>query len=442
MNSSIMPLDNPILYIKQLYAHYRSIIAPGKDEILLHLNAIEESLVANLLTISSELRYVTNRLDLLNLILNNKTVVIINHGNNLLVIDEFTVHESWLKKYQGSVSYGGSKLLDFAELRNGRQLRTKLDTKVKICHDAILGFLKLATKTDLKSSILTTTVSQIITNFITFYISDGICEDAFDDMNLSILRIKFGKYASCNNIPKCPYIQLINVNIQKDSNFDETLILELRDSTIYGIINSVKLQKLSIINSQLVLDSVWGWMPNLTELCLDRCSHVPINKATFRGLSSLKVLVIRTNNLLTIEDYAFSSLPNLVYLEISDTHLYLITSLSLTGMSNLETLILINNGIRNVSDEAFRDLCKLKILDLSYNQITGIYAKSSISLVRRKERDMFSSMLNPLLSLVEFRMIDSYVDIGLFAHNKKLKIVRVKNLLDLSSGESIIVEKY
>lgn len=94
-----------------------------------------------------------------------------------------------------------------------------------------------------------------------------------------------------------------------------------------------------------------------------------IDENLFKGLSSLKELILEANQIEEIHPNAFQDLTNLETLYLSRNKLTRIDENIFKGLSNLYLLIVNNNEINEIDEFAFSDLSNLGRLDLSHNMI-------------------------------------------------------------------------
>ncbi|XP_050323875.1 leucine-rich repeats and immunoglobulin-like domains protein 3 [Bactrocera neohumeralis] len=150
------------------------------------------------------------------------------------------------------------------------------------------------------------------------------------------------------------------LNSNEISSIDEDAFQHLGD-----------LLDLELNNNRLVSlpAGVFRTLQKLRKLSLNN-NHLEINWSTFRGLSSLQKLFLKSNNIRTLQDGVFYVMHAIETIELDHNG---ITSLSRQGLYNLTKLhhlSLSNNSISRIESDTWEFTQSLISLDLSHNNIS------------------------------------------------------------------------
>ncbi|XP_036230895.2 leucine-rich repeats and immunoglobulin-like domains protein 3 [Bactrocera oleae] len=150
------------------------------------------------------------------------------------------------------------------------------------------------------------------------------------------------------------------LNSNEISSIDEDAFQQLGD-----------LLDLELNNNRLVTlpAGVFRTLQKLRKLSLNN-NHLEINWSTFRGLSSLQKLFLKSNNIRTLQDGVFYVMHAIETIELDHNG---ITSLSRQGLYNLTKLhhlSLSNNSISRIESDTWEFTQSLISLDLSHNNIS------------------------------------------------------------------------
>lgn len=97
-----------------------------------------------------------------------------------------------------------------------------------------------------------------------------------------------------------------------------------------------------------------------------------VHSTSFRGLWSLKILLISNNSIENLQPQCLSSLEFLERLDLSHNHLEILPSDFSQGLFLLQELRLDHNLLRILAASSLDDLEDLRKLDLSHNQIISL----------------------------------------------------------------------
>lgn len=97
-----------------------------------------------------------------------------------------------------------------------------------------------------------------------------------------------------------------------------------------------------------------------------------INVNTFRGLSQIQVVSLRSNQLTILRNHFFEHLTHLDILYLEENDIFRIEDKTFSSLTSLHTLGLSKNKIALLSSSVFRGLWNLTHLNLMHNQIVGI----------------------------------------------------------------------
>ncbi|XP_054088888.1 leucine-rich repeats and immunoglobulin-like domains protein 3 [Zeugodacus cucurbitae] len=150
------------------------------------------------------------------------------------------------------------------------------------------------------------------------------------------------------------------LNSNEISSIDENAFQQLGD-----------LLDLELNNNHLVSlpGGVFRTLQKLRKLSLNN-NHLEINWSTFRGLSALQKLFLKSNNIRTLQDGVFYVMHAIETIELDHNG---ITSLSRHGLYNLTKLhhlSLSNNSISRIESDTWEFTQSLISLDLSHNNIS------------------------------------------------------------------------
>ena len=158
------------------------------------------------------------------------------------------------------------------------------------------------------------------------------------------------------------------------------------------IISLPFLEILSICNNTNITNWTIERLPNIKKLTLKGCTRIndlsSLNKleyldisknktiTSFRGLSSLKTLILRSNNV--IDDDDVRGLTNLQHLNLNENKK--ITDNGISELWNLVRLNLCHNTI--ITDEAIRAIPNLRYLNLKLNSMISDYGICELTMLR------------------------------------------------------------
>lgn len=114
---------------------------------------------------------------------------------------------------------------------------------------------------------------------------------------------------------------------------------------------------------------------NSSSLQLLDLSHnqiITIGNNSFEALESLKVLNLSTNSIVDLEENTFQGLISLKSLDISRNKLKSIRNQVFTTLTSLQYLNISNNEIETLNEITFNDLVSLQQLDLSWNKLSRV----------------------------------------------------------------------
>ncbi len=169
---------------------------------------------------------------------------------------------------------------------------------------------------------------------------------------------------------KMPLVRTVREN--KELNLADMKINNLQG--LENITNIGIVQRLILKNNQLttIQPDTFAVLPNLQTLRLENNQLTTIKLDTFAGLPKLRWLDLRKNQLKDIQPKAFADLTNLDRLVISNNQLTTIQSDTFAGLTKLGWLYLNSNQLKDIQPKAFADLTNLHRLFLGNNQLKDI----------------------------------------------------------------------
>lgn len=270
------------------------------------------------------------------------------------------------------------------------------------------------------------------------------------------------------------FILFIILGLIKDSlsvcQYDKDLthmsckIRTLERSIDFGIAQQ-KLEVLTRFNitcSEVLLfesnisEEIFAKFTNLQELYIENCKFLFLPKNSFKGLSGLKRLSIRTynnvwgaNKSLNISQDTFKDLQDLQHLNLAYNNINLIQHSALCPLKNLQSLNLTHNRIKSL-DLDLTSTCtsETSILDLSYNLITTLGDLSQISKLKRLQHlylqhnnitDLSTDSLIGLTSLrilnLSYNKLESLPNL-LFSNSREIREIHLQHnlLFELPKG--------
>ncbi|XP_030848308.1 leucine-rich repeat-containing protein 4 isoform X1 [Strongylocentrotus purpuratus] len=123
---------------------------------------------------------------------------------------------------------------------------------------------------------------------------------------------------------------------------------------------------------QHVEDNAFTAFTSLRTLVLGSNNLRKIRKAAFTGLRQLQYLNFRDNKISSIENDTFTDMTNLFFLELNENSFVHLQPGVFSGLINLRDLALIDNKIRGVKVGVFDGLQNLQFLHLQSNNISWI----------------------------------------------------------------------
>ncbi|KAJ8926609.1 hypothetical protein NQ314_021006 [Rhamnusium bicolor] len=114
-----------------------------------------------------------------------------------------------------------------------------------------------------------------------------------------------------------------------------------------------------------------------------------LRKFAFIKFPLLKYLILRNNNIETLDSMCFNSIKNLLQLDLSTNNIKILTNNLFSELENLDILSLHKNQIFHVQPEAFAGLLHLKYLYLNNNYL------------KRLEENMFRHLISLKILYIE-----------------------------------------
>ncbi|CAL9699418.1 unnamed protein product [Knipowitschia caucasica] len=172
------------------------------------------------------------------------------------------------------------------------------------------------------------------------------------------------------------------------------------------------------------LSSVPSAVPHGTWL-LDLSGNkiTQLQRRSFGGLWSLRILLISNNSLQTLHPQSLTSLEFLERLDLSQNHLKTLPSDFSKKLFSLQELLLNHNLLRLLDPTSMMDLENLRKLDLSYNQIVSL------------EVGLFNSLSRLDYLNLEGNQLKVVVD-HLFSRQQKLQVLHLgyNNISTIKNG--------
>lgn len=123
-------------------------------------------------------------------------------------------------------------------------------------------------------------------------------------------------------------------------------------------------------------------MPDLVVMEVEKCSVSTLPyRETFEGLDKLESLIIRDNDIKSINSTVLSLVTKLKKLDLSGNVIEHMEDYAFSGLSNLRSLALRNNRIKTISDIVFSDLTDVREIHLERNLIQTFNAIAFTQLV-------------------------------------------------------------
>ncbi len=113
-------------------------------------------------------------------------------------------------------------------------------------------------------------------------------------------------------------------------------------------------------------------LKNLKAVYLDKCMIQTVKAEKFRGLTSLEVLSLKSNQIHLVSDSAFCKLVFIKEIYLDGNLLRTVQKDALKGATSLQVLNLSSNKIKLIATEAFQNLNSLSVLDLSSNRLRSL----------------------------------------------------------------------
>ena len=118
-----------------------------------------------------------------------------------------------------------------------------------------------------------------------------------------------------------------------------------------------------------------GASSNATQLIIDHQQTLFLPTNLGQVLESLKVLEVKSSNLIEIDSSVFNSLYKLTVLKLCGNKLRTIPLNTFENLKNLEVLDLSSNYLESLKTDVFSGLEKMKYLNLAFNQLKSVSSR-------------------------------------------------------------------
>lgn len=207
-------------------------------------------------------------------------------------------------------------------------------------------------------------------------------------INLKILNLSKNQLQTVANgtFEHLTNLQTLNLNENNLTYLEPNLVRGLR---------SLRLLQLSS-NQIKQIDVNWLESQNLVNLYLERNQIDQLHSRTFDGLVRLEKLYLDYNLISSIDQNAFRTNENLIWLFLNDNYLNRLVDENRTLFVHhkLQYLALENNHLTYIPNQLFANLTSLVTIDLSLNQIKYIEENALRPLTRLDELNFDSTDLD------------------------------------------------
>ena len=164
--------------------------------------------------------------------------------------------------------------------------------------------------------------------------------------------------------------------------------------------NSEKFKKIEISSCNLfdetLPDSLFKNCKELKILIIRRNNLKSLDRGLFQQMKHLDTLNLSMNQISSLEEAIFVNCVRLSHLDLSNNQLEDLSEKVFSSCENLQMLNLANNKINNLKDNIFRELKRLKCLDLAHNKLVSLKATIFEECIELRKIDLAGNLMEKL----------------------------------------------